>query len=101
MANSNPNWGFLTILTCMAVMMISQSTLCGSTRSDKEMRERFYGNMSLDSSPPDSGEGSIAKIFDRVLEKEFSDNDQPDGPDPSSFNSSVADQQVGVTSLLI
>ncbi|KAF9620402.1 hypothetical protein IFM89_011775, partial [Coptis chinensis] len=37
--------------------------------------------------------GGIAKMFDRVLEKEFSENDQPDGPDASSFNSTVADQQ--------
>ncbi|KAJ6386547.1 hypothetical protein OIU78_016463 [Salix suchowensis] len=42
---------------------------------------------------PDNGEGSIAKMFDRVLEKEFSDNDQPEGSDGSSFNNSVADQQ--------
>lgn len=62
-------------------------------RSDKETRARFYGNLSLDAAPPDAGEGSIAKMFDRVLEKEFSENDQPEGPNASSFNSSVADQQ--------
>ncbi|KAA8533815.1 hypothetical protein F0562_031332 [Nyssa sinensis] len=32
-------------------------------------------------------------MFDRVLEKEFSENDQPGDSDGSSFNSSVADQQ--------
>ncbi|THG14448.1 hypothetical protein TEA_016295 [Camellia sinensis var. sinensis] len=32
-------------------------------------------------------------MFDRVLEKEFSENDQPEGSDGSSFNNSVADQQ--------
>lgn len=32
-------------------------------------------------------------MFDRVLEKEFSENDQSEGSDGSSFNSSVADQQ--------
>lgn len=64
-----------------------------SAGSDKEIRERFYGNLSFNSSAPDSGEGSIAKMFDRVLEKEFSENDQPEGSDGSSFNSSVADQQ--------
>ncbi|XP_024029665.1 K(+) efflux antiporter 5 isoform X2 [Morus notabilis] len=63
-----------------------------SGRSDKETRERFYGNL-FNSSAPESNDGSIAKMFDRVLEKEFSENDQPEGPDESSFNSSVADQQ--------
>ncbi|KAK6155804.1 hypothetical protein DH2020_010052 [Rehmannia glutinosa] len=32
-------------------------------------------------------------MFDRVLEKEFSENDQPEGSDGSSFNSSVTDKQ--------
>ncbi|XP_068329997.1 K(+) efflux antiporter 5-like isoform X3 [Pyrus communis] len=63
-----------------------------SARSDKEVRERFYGNM-MNSSAPVSGDGTIAKMFDRVLEKEFSENDQPEGSDGASFNSSVADQQ--------
>lgn len=64
-----------------------------SARSDKEIRERFYGSIALNSSAPESGEGSIAKMFDRVLEKEFSENDQPEGSDGRSFNSSVADQE--------
>ncbi|KAL5555318.1 hypothetical protein UlMin_037554 [Ulmus minor] len=41
-------------------------------------RERFYGNL-YNSSAPESNDGSIAKMFDRVLEKEFSENDQPEG----------------------
>lgn len=52
--------------------------ICVAARSDKETRQRFYGNL-LNSSAPDNGEGSIAKMFDRVLEKEFSENDQPEG----------------------
>lgn len=56
-----------------------------SAGSDKEIRERFYGNLSFNSSAPDSGEGSIAKMFDRVLEKEFSENDQPEGQGFSSI----------------
>ncbi|GFY81964.1 K+ efflux antiporter 5 [Actinidia rufa] len=68
--------------------------IADSARSDQDIRERFYGNLSLNSSSPNTDEGSIAKIFDRVLEKEFSENDQPEGSDGSSFNSSVADQQV-------
>ena len=53
--------------------------IAASARSDQDIRERFYGNLSLNSSSPNSDEGSIAKIFDRVLEKEFSENDQPEG----------------------
>ncbi|XP_031125009.1 K(+) efflux antiporter 5 [Ipomoea triloba] len=69
---------------------------CGSTafaaRSEQEIRERFYGNL-VNTTAPENGEGSIAKMFDRVLEKEFSENDQPEGSEKSSFNSSVADQE--------
>ncbi|XP_052186971.1 K(+) efflux antiporter 5 [Diospyros lotus] len=72
-------------------------TLCAmasvSARSDQEIREKFFGDLSLNLSSPNAGDGSIAKMFDRVLEKEFSENDQPEGSDGSSFNSSVADQQ--------
>jgi len=58
--------------------------ICVNGRSDKEVRERFYGNL-VNSSAPDNGEGSIAKMFDRVLEKEFSENDQPEGKEPIFF----------------
>lgn len=51
---------------------------CNSARSDQEMRERFYGNNIFNSTPLD-GEGTIAKMIDHVLEKEFSENDQPEG----------------------
>ncbi|KAG5230585.1 K(+) efflux antiporter [Salix suchowensis] len=74
---------------CFCVLLI---LICVNGRSDKEVRERFYGNL-VNSSAPDNGEGSIAKMFDRVLEKEFSENDQPEGIDGSNFNNSVADQQ--------
>ncbi|CAH9059670.1 unnamed protein product [Cuscuta epithymum] len=69
---------------------------CGNiafaARSDKEIRDRFYGNL-VNSSAPDNGEGSIAKMLGRVLDKEFPENDQSEGSDKSSFNSSVADQE--------
>ncbi|KAM3248061.1 K(+) efflux antiporter 5 [Capsicum annuum] len=63
-----------------------------AVRSEKEMRARFYGNL-VNSSAPDTNDGTIAKMFDRVLEKEFSENDQPEGSDGSSFNSTVADEK--------
>lgn len=49
-----------------------------AVRSEKEIRARFYGNL-VNSSAPDTNDGTIAKMFDRVLEKEFSENDQPEG----------------------
>ncbi|XP_024200155.1 K(+) efflux antiporter 5 isoform X1 [Rosa chinensis] len=76
---------------CVAMLLV-HARVSSAVRSDKEMRERFYGTM-MNSSAPESNDGTIAKMFDRVLEKEFSDNDQPEGSDKSSFNSSVADQQ--------
>ncbi|PQQ07168.1 K(+) efflux antiporter 5 isoform X1 [Prunus yedoensis var. nudiflora] len=76
---------------CLLTILI-YARVSFSARSDKEIRERFYGNM-MNSSAPDSGDGTIAKMFDRVFEKEFSENDQPEGSDGSSFNNSVADQQ--------
>lgn len=76
----------------LSLLLLVGTTL--SARSDEETRERFYGNV-VNSTAPGNGEGSIAKMFDRVLEKEFSENDQPEGSDGgASFNSSVADQQV-------
>ncbi|KAG6660329.1 K(+) efflux antiporter 5 isoform X2 [Carya illinoinensis] len=83
--------GILGFWGCLLVIMI-YSMNCYSARSDKETRERFYGNL-LNSSAPAADDGSIAKMFDRVLEKEFAENDQPEGSDGSSFNSSLADQQ--------
>lgn len=43
-----------------------------------ETREKFYGNL-INTTASDNDDGSIAKMFDRVLEKEFSENDQPEG----------------------
>ncbi|QCD95104.1 monovalent cation:H+ antiporter-2 [Vigna unguiculata] len=77
-------------LWCCVVCLAICARVCGAARSDKETRERFYGNINLTS--PESN-NTFAKMFDRVLEKEFSENDQPEESDKSSFNSSVADQQ--------
>lgn len=62
---------------CILTILI-YARVSSSVRSDKEMRERFYGTM-VNSSAPDTNDGTIAKMFDRVLEKEFSENDQPEG----------------------
>ncbi|KAF5457746.1 hypothetical protein F2P56_021826 [Juglans regia] len=91
--------GALGFCCCLLVIFFCARN-CDSTRSDKETRERFYGNL-LNSSAPASNDGSIAKMFDRVLEKEFSENDQPEGSDKSSFNSSVADRQAELETVAI
>ncbi|KAI6696227.1 hypothetical protein NL676_016346 [Syzygium grande] len=77
---------------CIALILLCMVASAAAARSEKEVRERFYGSL-LNSTAPESGEGSIAKMFDRVLEKEFSDNEQPEGTEESSFNNSVAGQQ--------
>lgn len=80
----------LCICFVLIIAFYAQISMC--IRSEKEIRERFYGNL-VNSSAPDTGDGSLAKMFDRVLEKEFPENDQPEGKDKSSFNSSVADKE--------
>lgn len=62
---------------CLFLIMISAKISC-SARADKEIRERFYGNL-INSTSPETNDTSIAKMFDQVLEKEFSDNDQSEG----------------------
>ncbi|XVF50715.1 hypothetical protein PTKIN_Ptkin04bG0124700 [Pterospermum kingtungense] len=83
---------FGRVYCLVLVLVLLYARICVAARSDKEIRERFYGNL-VNSSSTGNEEGSIAKMFDRVLEKEFSENDQPEGSDASSFNTSVADQQ--------
>ncbi|KAH6761286.1 K+ efflux antiporter 5 [Perilla frutescens var. frutescens] len=82
---------------CRILLIISLSVfLCAkssdSAKSKQETREEFYGDL-INTTATDNGEGSIAKMFDRVLEKEFSENDQTEGSGESSFNNSVADKQ--------
>ncbi|CAL1405127.1 unnamed protein product [Linum trigynum] len=84
--------GFWRCLLLLFLAVAAPTRICESARSDKEMRERFYGNL-INNTTPDNGEGSIAQMFDRVLEKEFSENDKPEGSDGSNFNNSVNDQQ--------
>lgn len=77
------------IFLFLSVVYSGRMTL--AVRSEKEIRARFYGNL-VNSSAPVTNDGTIAKMFDRVLEKEFSENDQPEGSDGRSFNSTVADE---------
>ncbi|RWV81978.1 hypothetical protein GW17_00056560 [Ensete ventricosum] len=73
----DPARGALGLLVLFA--LISPSARVGVfSRPDKETREKFYGNLVKGESRNSSGEGSIADIFDRVLEKEFSENDAPE-----------------------
>ncbi|XP_072962712.1 K(+) efflux antiporter 5 [Typha angustifolia] len=85
---------FLTLVSPSAMFRVV-------ARPDKETREKFYGNLMMGPSHNSSGEGSIAEMFDRVLEKEFSEGDSPEGPDKSSFNNSVADHQAVLETVAI
>ncbi|XP_042032852.1 K(+) efflux antiporter 5-like [Salvia splendens] len=64
-----------------------------SARSKQEIRDEFFGDLIHNTTTTEDGDASIAKMFDRVLEKEFSETDKPESSGESSFNSSVADQQ--------
>lgn len=66
--------------------LLIHARVSSAVRSDKEMRERFYGTTMINSSAPVNNDGTIAKMFDRVLEKEFSENDQPEGQFFFSFS---------------
>uniref|UniRef100_A0A1D1XXD0 K(+) efflux antiporter 5 n=1 Tax=Anthurium amnicola TaxID=1678845 RepID=A0A1D1XXD0_9ARAE len=107
MARADPARGMLPLLLAsLAIAAFSPPPPGGvgvgvAARPDKEMRARFWGNLTGTPSPPSSGEGSIADIFDRVLEKEFSENDSPEGSNASSFNSSVADHQAVLETVAI
>uniref|UniRef100_A0A7C9AC97 Cation/H+ exchanger transmembrane domain-containing protein n=1 Tax=Opuntia streptacantha TaxID=393608 RepID=A0A7C9AC97_OPUST len=50
------------------------------------------GNVT-DTAAATNSSGSFADMFDRALEKEFTENEQNEVTDPGSFNNSVADQQ--------
>ncbi|XP_057798434.1 K(+) efflux antiporter 5 isoform X2 [Salvia miltiorrhiza] len=80
------------LITSISLILIFCAKSSHSARSKQEIREEFFGDL-INTTATEDGEASIAKMFDRVLEKEFSENDQPEGSGESSFNSSVADQQ--------
>jgi hypothetical protein len=71
-------WSVFEFWFFFVIYIVICARVCSPGRSDKETRDRFYGNM-LNSSAPESNDGTLAKMFDRVLEKEFSENDQPEG----------------------
>ncbi|XP_062209724.1 K(+) efflux antiporter 5-like isoform X2 [Phragmites australis] len=77
----------------VAFLALSLFLAPAAARPDKETREKFYGNLVTNGTRNASGEGSIAEMFGRVLDKEFSDSDTPDAPDKSSFNNSISDHQ--------
>ncbi|KAJ0968663.1 hypothetical protein J5N97_025580 [Dioscorea zingiberensis] len=91
-------WGLMGLLIVCAVMSPRESV---DARPDKATRERFYGALVMGSPPREAGDGTIADMFDKVLEKEFSENDAPEGPDTSSFNNSVADHQAVLETVAI
>uniref|UniRef100_A0A0E0K884 Cation/H+ exchanger transmembrane domain-containing protein n=1 Tax=Oryza punctata TaxID=4537 RepID=A0A0E0K884_ORYPU len=81
------------LLLVVLALAIGMQLRSAAARPDKEMREKFYGKLVTNGSGNASGDGSIAEMFGRVLDKEFSDSDTPETPDKSSFNNSISDHQ--------
>lgn len=69
-----------------AVLLMGLSIVCAvmhpwesvDARPDKATREKFYGALVMGSAPQKAGDGTIADMFDKVLEKEFSENEAPE-----------------------
>ncbi|KMS95473.1 hypothetical protein BVRB_007940 [Beta vulgaris subsp. vulgaris] len=55
--------------------------------------ERNNADLNLIDANSTNSTGSFADMFDRALEKEFTENDQTEATDSGSFNNSVAEQQ--------
>ncbi|EEC74434.1 hypothetical protein OsI_09822 [Oryza sativa Indica Group] len=82
------------LLLVALALVLGVQLRSAAARPDKEMREKFYGKLVTNGSGNATGDGSIAEMFGRVLDKEFSDSDTPEAPDKSSFNNSISDHQV-------
>lgn len=65
------------ILISISLIVVFCAKSSNSARLKQETRDKFYGDL-INTTATDKGDGSIAKMFDRVLEKEFSENDQPE-----------------------
>lgn len=85
-------------LICFLIFILLRSD---EARPDKETRDKFYGNLTMYEHTNSSGDGSIADMFGRVLDKEFSENDVPEGHDASSFNNSVSDHQATLETVAV
>ncbi|KAF8780464.1 hypothetical protein HU200_001588 [Digitaria exilis] len=89
-AGPSPRRRFAAAVVALALALVLGAA---EARPDKEMREKFYGTLVTNGTRNATGDGSIAEMFGRVLDKEFADSDTPDAPDKSSFNNSVSDHQ--------
>ncbi|XP_008780041.2 K(+) efflux antiporter 5 isoform X1 [Phoenix dactylifera] len=100
-AGMDPAWGVRRLLVFL-VLMSSCTRVHVAARPDKETREKFYGELAKGASHNSSGKGSFADMFDRVLDKEFSDaDDASEGTDKNSFNNSVAENQAVLETVAI
>ncbi|KAG8073285.1 hypothetical protein GUJ93_ZPchr0006g42012 [Zizania palustris] len=82
-----------SLLALVLALTVGLQLRLAAARPDKETREKFYGNLVTNGVSNASGDGSIAEMFGRVLDKEFSDSDNPQTPDKNSFNNSISDHQ--------
>jgi hypothetical protein len=70
------------LLLVALALVLGVQLRSAAARPDKEMREKFYGKLVTNGSGNATGDGSIAEMFGRVLDKEFSDSDTPEGTSP-------------------
>ncbi|KAL6847635.1 hypothetical protein ACP4OV_022661 [Aristida adscensionis] len=92
-AGASPLRRFAAACLLVVAVALALEPRGAAARPDKEMREKFYGSLVTNGTHNATGDGSIAEMFGRVLDKEFSDSDTPDAPDKNSFNSSISDHQ--------
>ncbi|CAA7399848.1 unnamed protein product [Spirodela intermedia] len=82
----------LLVSLVLPAVLFPEGEIAVRARPDKETMARFWGNLTGSMPPPGSGEGSIANMFERVLER---------SSDASNFNSSVADHQAVLETVAI
>jgi len=75
-AGPSPRRRFAAAVVALALALVLAPA---AARPDKEMREKFYGTLVTNGTHNATGDGSIAEMFGRVLDKEFADSDTPDG----------------------
>ncbi|XP_078440670.1 K(+) efflux antiporter 5-like [Wolffia australiana] len=82
-------------------VVVAMAIVGAGARPDKETMARFWGDLARAPPPSGSGDGGVADFLERVLEKEFGDQESKKGSDGSNFNSSVTDHQAVLETVAI
>ncbi|CAK9206897.1 unnamed protein product [Sphagnum troendelagicum] len=83
---------------CFCILVrYNAATAAAAAAAEFEEDKIMLNNATTEARPPSSREGSIAEVFDELLEREFPEKEDPqeanEGLVGSSFNNSVNDQQ--------